>query len=73
MVCFSFSMAGLAPTMLSSELRVAASRLKAKFCRLRRHLFQGAIDGQLDFVHQAGRLADVVGRSARFHRFTAAS
>ena len=33
-VCFSFSIAGLTPTMLSSELRVAASRLKAKFCRL---------------------------------------
>jgi hypothetical protein len=31
MVCFSFSSAGLAPMMLSSELRVAASRRRAKF------------------------------------------
>ena len=31
MVCFNFSRAGLTPTMLSSELRVPASRRRAKF------------------------------------------
>jgi hypothetical protein len=34
MVCFSFSSGELAPMMLSSELRVAASRRRAKFWRL---------------------------------------
>jgi hypothetical protein len=33
-VCFNFSSAGLTPTMLSSELRVPASRRSAKFWRL---------------------------------------
>ena len=31
--CFSLWMAGLLPMMLSSELWLAASRRKAKFCR----------------------------------------
>ena len=45
--------------MFSSELRVAASRLKAKFCRPTPSS-QSAVDGEFDFVDQAGT-ADVIG------------
>ena len=47
--------------MLSSELRVAASRRRAKFWRLRETLVERAGDGQLDFVDQARAFADVIG------------
>ena len=59
--------AGLAPMMLSRELRVAASRRRAKFCLLRASFLHRTVDGQLDFVHQAGTLADVVGGAAGFY------
>ncbi len=34
-----------------------------------RHFLESAVDGQLDFVDQSGRLADVVGGAAGFHGF----
>ena len=54
--------------MLSSELRVAASRRRAKFWRLSETLVSDAGDGQFDFVHQSRTLADVIGRAAGLYR-----
>ena len=68
MVCFSFSIAALAPMMLSSELRVAASRLKAKFWRLSVTFSRARLIASLISSTSPGLLADVVGRAAGLHR-----
>ena len=55
--------------ILSSELWEAASRRRAKFCLLRAEFFEHAVDGQLDFIHQAGTLANVIRRPSGLYCF----
>ena len=43
--------------------------LESKILPAEVHLLQRAIDGELDFIHQARRLANVIGGSASFHGF----
>ena len=58
---------GLIPTMLSSELRVAASRLRAKFWRLSETFSSARVIPSLTSSTRPGTLADVVGGAAGFH------
>jgi len=56
MVSFSLSIAGLAPTILPSELRAAASRRRAKFWRLSETLVTARAMASLTSSTSAGLL-----------------
>ena len=43
--------------------------LESKILPAKIHLLQRAIDGELDFIHQAGRFTDVIGGTASLHGF----